>query len=201
MRENLFVPLVCSKCGKEIIGGDNSSVFFCLNCKSGFIMENYPQSLPLKIYKNNFKCEGDLIYFPFYKIEGDFTIYSEDSHKMNSYSNLKKLGALFYPAFTNFRSLYSDDLTLKYALQSDSFIEDDYPKEATNIIDVLVAPKNLEKVAKLFCLSYLDKAADVTNVEVEFSLKSVEFALIPFEKKGDEYRELILATALKGFSI
>ncbi|NMB99811.1 MAG: hypothetical protein GYA35_05960 [Thermoanaerobaculaceae bacterium] len=200
MKEDLFIPLVCSRCGKELLGGDNSIIFFCLECKIGFIMENYPESLPLKIYKKNFNCEGELIYFPFYKIEGDFSFFSEDSHKTNSYSNLKKLGALFYPAFINLRSLYSEDLTLKYALQPYSFVEDNYPKEAV-IIDVLVAPKNLEKIAKLFYLSYFDRAADVTNVEVDFTLKTVDFALIPFEKKGDEYRELILGTILKGFSI
>lgn len=200
MRENLFVPLVCSKCRKELIGGDNSTVFFCLTCKSGFIMENYPESLPLKIYKNNFEWQGEFIYFPFYKIEGDCSIHCEDLHKLNAYSNLKSLGTLFYPAFLNLRSLYSDDLTLKFALQSNSFIEDKSPKKA-KVVDVFVAPNNLEKIAKLFYLSYLDKVADVTNVEVEFSLKSVEFALLPFEKKGSDFRELIGGAELKGFSV
>ncbi|MCX7830571.1 MAG: hypothetical protein N2445_05885, partial [Acidobacteria bacterium] len=197
MSDSLFVPLNCSNCGKDLSGGDNSIVFFCLSCKKAFIMEKLKEPLQLKVYKSKFDFDGQLIYFPFYRIEGSFSYFSEDAFKVKAFSNLAPLGALYYPAFMNLRNLYSEDLTLKYALKGDEFIEDDYPKEC-KIVDVLVSPKNLEKVAKLFYLSYLDKAADVTNVKVEFLLRSFIFALIPFEKKGDEYRELILGTTLKG---
>lgn len=201
MTESLFVPLVCKNCGKELYGGDNSKIFFCFSCKKAFIMDNYPETIPFKVYKRNYELNGDLIYFPFYRIEGTFSITSLDNYsKMDTYSNLKPLKTLFYPAFINLRSLYSEDLTLKYALDSEKFKEEYSPIEA-KIADAIVNPNNLEKVAKLYYLSYLDKAADVTNVEGEFSMTDYSIALIPFEKKENEYRELILGLTLKGFSI
>lgn len=199
MNYSLFVPLKCNICGNEIAGGDNSRIFVCLYCKVAYIMEKYPETIPLKIYKSNFICEGELFYFPFYKLLGDFTFFSNDTKKMTSYSKLKPLGSIFYPAFTNLRSLYSEDLTLKYTLSSENFIEDNFVENA-KIVDAFLLPQNLEKIATLFYLSYLDKAADVTNVEVNFRLSSLYFSLIPFEKKEKNFRELILGTVLKGFN-
>lgn len=199
MNESLFVPLNCNICGNELTGGDNSRVFVCFYCKVAYIMEKNLETIPLKIYKSNFICEGELIYFPFYRLLGDFTLFSPDSKKMASYSKLKPLGSIFYPAFLNLRSLYSEDLTLKYALSNENFIEDNFAKNG-KIAEVFLLPQNLEKIATLFCLSYLDRAADVTDVDIKFKLSSLDFSLIPFEKREDNFRELILGTVLKGFN-
>lgn len=200
MKESLFAPLECKNCGKELNGGNNSKIFFCFSCKIAYLMDNYPETVRVKVYKKKFKLNGELIYFPFYRIEGTLSVNSDDSKKMNAYSKLKPLNAIFYPAFINLRSLYSEDLTLKYSLESQQFEEEDSLVEA-KIVDVIVNPENLEKVAILYYLSYLDRAADVTGVEANFSLKEYCIALIPFENRENEYRELIFGTTLKSFLI
>ena len=192
---SLFAPLKCNRCGNELKGGKNSEVYLCLNCRVAFIMTSYPSSLPLIIIKENFSATGTLFYAPFYKMVGEFSIKTDDKKKMDAYSRLKTLGPLYYGAFYNLKGLYSDDLTIKYALAEDKIGESDEIKNY-KLIDAFITPVHLEKIGRLIYLSYLDKAADITGVDVQYKLNSIFYALIPFERNDNHLKELILGTSL-----
>jgi len=114
---------------------------------------------------------------------------------MDTFSHLKTLGPLYYGAFYNLKGLYYDDLTVKYALNEDKIIESDEVKNY-KLVDAFITPENLETIGRLIYLSYFDKSADITGVDVKYKLNSLFYALIPFEKNDNHLKELILGNSL-----
>jgi hypothetical protein len=195
----LFISLICPLCGGELCGGDSARVYLCFPCKKAFVMDNFPESLPLLIYKPKVASDSEPFYVPFYKINGQFKFVTQDEKKTRAYINMNPLGILYYPAFPNLRSLYAEDLTIRYAhgLQD---VELEEKKNKVRMVDGTRNPVKLETIGKLVWLAYIDKVADVTGVEAEFSLSEVSYCLIPFEKSADGLKELMLGIVLKGFT-
>jgi hypothetical protein len=197
--EKLFISLICPSCGGELCGGRSARIHLCFGCRKAFIMDDFPQNLPLLIYRPKVVPEGELFYVPFFRIEGAFKFAAEDQNKTRTYTNMKPLGVLYYPAFPNLRSLYSEDLTIRYALGLRD-VELEEKKDKVIAVDGTRNPVKLETIGKLVWLSYIDKVADVTGVESEFRLSEVSYCLIPFEKSAEGLRELMLGIVLKGFT-
>lgn len=194
----LFISLVCPSCGGDLCGGEAARIHLCFECRKAFIMDRFPESLPLLVYKPKIAPEDRVFYVPFFKIDGAFRFVTREESKMRAFSNMKPLGVLYYPAFPNLRSLYAEDLTIRYALGLQD-AETEEKKEKVRTVDGTRNPVHLETIGRLVWLSYIDRVVDVTGVESEFSLSEVNYCLIPFEKSADGLRELMLGLTLKGF--
>jgi hypothetical protein len=198
-QEKLFVFLTCADCGGELSGGESARIYVCFVCGKAFIMDKYPSSLPLIIYKPKIDPIAGLFYVPFFRIKGKFSFDTRYPDKARIYSNMNPLQTIHYPAFLNLRNLYSDDLTLRYALglKDAEFVK---TGEKVRLVDGTRTPVKLENICRLVWLSYLDKVADVTGVEGEFEISEVSYSLVPFEKVDNGLRELMLGITLKGFT-
>lgn len=197
--ERLFISLVCPDCGGELKGGAPARVFTCFRCGKAFAMERFPESMRLFVLRPKIVPEGKTFYVPFYRIDGKFNCSSPDERKVRAWSNMTPLRVIYYPAFPNLRTLYSEDLTFRYALGLDD-VEADDPKEDIPFVDGTRSPSNFETIAKLVWLGYFDRVADVTGAEAEFIVYGVDYCLVPFQRAEDGLRELMLGLTLKGFT-
>lgn len=190
MKNSLFVPLSCQQCGNDLKGGRDSLLYFCLECKRAYIMEDYPSFISLFAAIENIKPAEKIFYVPFYNIDGEFSYETEERIKVAIYNRVEKLGTIYYGAYYNLKSLYAEDLALLYALNNDKIKKTQKIREYP-IANAFFPPKHLDKISRLIYLSYLDKFADVTNVKGIFKLNSFCCVLIPFDKEGNHFRELI----------
>lgn len=71
----MLISLVCSRCQKNLLGENNSRVFFCLDCGLGFdISGSSPKAFGLFFTDARIKKAYPLIYFPFWRITSGYTV-------------------------------------------------------------------------------------------------------------------------------
>jgi len=196
--EKLFISLVCPSCGGDLCGGDAARIHLCFECRKAYVMDEFPRNLPLMVLKPRVAHGEELFYMPFFKINGDFSFTTQDAQKTRTYRNMNPLGAIYYPAFPNIRSLYSEDLTIRYSLGIGEIDLESESRKAP-MVDGARNPVHLETIGKLVWLGYMDKVADVTDVKAQYAVSSVSYCLVPFEKTADGPRELMLGLTLRGF--
>lgn len=196
--DKLFISLACPSCGGELNGGENARIHVCFACGKAYVMDEFPRNLPLLVFKPRIAPGSKVFYVPFFRIEGSFSFDVGDVHKARAWSNMKPLRMIHYPAFPNLRSLYSEDLTIRYALDLGD-VEPEEKKEKVSMVDGTRNPVHLETIGRLVWLSYFDRVADVTGADAEFTVSRVSYSLVPFERTDDGLRELMLGNVLRGF--
>ncbi len=197
--ERLFISLVCPECSAELKGGAPARVFLCMACAKAFVMDRFPESMRLIVLKPKIAPQAKIFHVPFFKIDGRFRFSAPDEHKVRAWSNMNPLRVIYYPAFPNLRNLYSEDLTFRYAMGLDGVETDDERKDIS-FVDGTRAPGNFDTIARLVWLAHLDRVADVTGAEAEFTVSGVDYCLVPFERAEDGLKELMLGLTLKGFA-
>lgn len=186
----VLLPLLCASCGQELEGHAQSLVFVCRSCRSAVHMAEPGKSYRLVYVRPRVEFEGERVYAPFWRLEGRVRWTTDDARKERAYGSLKPLGPLFFPAFWSPRVAYHDDLTLRYALDERGLETED---RSDALLDGVRPASSLAELARYTWLSYLDRAADVTGVTVEFTPGALEYAAVPFFAQGDKLVEGVQA--------
>lgn len=188
----VLLPLLCTGCGQELDGRPQSLVFVCRSCKLAVHMAEPGKTYRLVYVRPRLDLKGERIYAPFWRMEGKVRWMTDDARKERAYAALKPLGPLFFPAFWSPKVAYHDDLTLRYALDERGLETED---RSDALLDGVRPASSLPELARYTWLSYLDRAADVTGVSVEFSPGALGYAAVPFFAQGDKLVEGVQATA------
>ena len=75
----MLISLVCPRCRKNLMGENNSKVFFCLDCLLGFdISEESPKQFGLFFTDARIQKDNPATYFPFWRINSQYKIIYEE---------------------------------------------------------------------------------------------------------------------------
>jgi hypothetical protein len=130
------------------------------------------------------------LYAPFWRLEGRARWRVDDSTKDRAYQNLRRLGPLYFPAFWTPRVGHDENLTFRYGLLDSRPPED--PDARGDVLPGVLDPETLPEMARLTWLAHLDRVADVTGVQLEFSPGSVVYAAVPFLRSGASWEDGVL---------
>jgi hypothetical protein len=194
---SLLVPLVCPRCNGDIEAPSPSRIGLCLNCKTARFMREPSREYRL-VFIEAKKQEGtsNLIYAPFWRVEGSGAVRTDDEKKLRVYQNARPLGPLYIPAFWTPKAANYENITMRYALAPDAIAED--AGATGNVLAGVLNPMNLREIAVLCYLAYLDRLADVTGVEASFTVDEVAYAAVPFLKAGAGWKDGILGLQFPG---
>lgn len=71
----MLILLGCPRCQKNLVGENNSKVFFCLDCGLGFdVSENPPKHFGLFFTDPRIQKDHPSVYFPVWKISSEYKI-------------------------------------------------------------------------------------------------------------------------------
>ena len=194
---SLLVPLVCPRCGGDIDAPSPSRIGLCLNCKSARFMREPSREYRL-VFIEAKEQEGasTLIYAPFWRVKGTGVIKTDDAKKLRIYQNARPLGPLYIPAFWTPKAANYENITMRYALAPDSIAED--AGATGNLLAGVLNPINLNGMATLYYLAYLDRLADVTGAGASFLVDDVAYAAVPFLKAGAGWKDGVLGLQFPG---
>lgn len=184
---NKLINLQCTNCSNNLIGENNSKVFFCKNCTICFDIEKnrlkkYPVSY-IKPYKSKNFTQ---ILFPFWKIETEYEILNQQGNSKSSNNKIFYIPAFFIKNINNFGDIGY------YYMQRNVVLFEDEKKD----FPIFPADRGL-KDAVVYPLIYLYKKnarklrAD-EFIEIELKHKAFSMVLIPFYKIKYEYLDSIL---------
>jgi hypothetical protein len=168
-------------------------VFVCRTCRTAVCMEGPPRPYPLVYAGSAAKVPGPPVLAPFWRIRGRAAWKTDAPAKLRTYTNLRPLGPLMFPAFWSPKAAYYDNLTIRYALAST--IEEGAAVEGT-LLDGTRGTSALQELARLTWLGYMDRVADVTGVELDFHAEGVDYVCVPFGRDGDGLVEGVLGAKL-----
>lgn len=178
---SLLLSLRCPRCGNDMEGAGASRVYTCSPCGVARFMERPETLYPYVVLRPS--REGvELLWAPFWRVEGDVQWQGASGEKTRFFANAKPLKALYFPAFSTLKLGQHENLTQRYALWEDPFVEE--PRRELNLLPGLLDPLALPEMARLTWLAYLDRIADVTGLELLFSANRVSYAAVPFLRKG-----------------
>lgn len=179
-----LLTLACPVCGGDPLGGGASRVFLCPACRLAVVPEEGNRTFPALAFRPRIPGKRR-VYLPFWRVTGRLVLEGAPPEKLAAWRRLKPFGAFFFPAFLTLRMGYYDDLTLRYGLLEEGFLEEDDGWRGP-VADGVRLPRGLEEQARLASLAYLDRAADVTGLSARFEAERKAYALVPFflEEEG-----------------
>jgi hypothetical protein len=184
MDQPLMIPLICKGCGDPLDGSGDALVFVCRACRTARHMADPENAYKLAYVKSRVEMAGERLYAPFWRMAGMVHWSTLEAAKQRVYSNAKPLGHLYFPAFWSPRVSYYDNLTQSLALSKEPILFED---RSDIIVDGYRNPAALGEMARLTWLAYLDRIADVTGVDLTFTVEEIIYAALPFFKAGDRY--------------
>ncbi len=189
MSAPLLRPLLCSRCGAPLEGGARARVFLCRPCGVASYGADPSQTVPLCYVAPSKEFGAPDLHAPFWRVEGDFRWRAADPAKARTYEKMAPLGPLFFPAFTSPKTAYCDDITLRYARRPEALtlVPGDAP-----LLDGGRDPRVLRELSRLAWLAYLDRLADVTDVEGEFEVRALSYVGVPFCRRDNHFVDAVL---------
>jgi len=158
-------------------------------------MQAGPKIYPMVGVRPRIDLKGEVVLAPFWRARGRASWRCLDQAKIRAYGNARPLGPLLFSAFWSPKAVYYDNLTIRYALEP-------FAADAANltgtILDGTRDPGAVAELARLTWLAYLDRVADVTGVELAYSLEKLDYVAIPFFKEGEFVVEGVLGLKLPG---
>jgi hypothetical protein len=181
--EKLLVSVTCPRCAGDLTLNREDRIALCHPCCMAYFLDRAFRSYDLEYLAPLIPANAERIYVPFWKVEGYYSI-AADSKRQRQYGHMKVLGPLFYPAFWMPRFQYFDDFTQRYALL-------DAPLEVEKRRDPVPGgvrnPEILPEMARLTVLAHLDRAVDVTGVDVSYEVLRISLAGVPFLRQADSW--------------
>lgn len=181
--ENLLMPVSCPACSDRLRLEGEDRIALCLACRKAYYLDRNLRSYDLEYLVPRVPASPDRVYAPFWKVEGAYS-FTGTPRQQRRFAGVKPLGALYFPAFWMPRFRYFDDFTLRYAL-----LEAPIPVEAGQdpVPGGVRDPDILGEMARLTVLGHLDRIEDVGGVKLDYAVRRVSLAAVPFFRQGDSW--------------
>lgn len=102
----MLILLRCPLCRNNLLGENNSKVFFCTNCHLGYDMDDgHPKRYSIFYVEPLIKKTDPQVLFPFWRILSEFRISSADENQSPSGKNYFYIPAFFIKNIHSFRDI------------------------------------------------------------------------------------------------
>lgn len=200
------VALVCSNCGTELDGLNSDVVFFCNSCHHAYECS----AKGLKQYPVKYMTPGDDapkpdLYIPFWELDISIdvnpTLDASPKHGFGRAERARKLKRLngltekivngwkkaFVPAARLVRPSYYGDPGFLHSTNQkiSAAIRPERPYRDLKLFGASRRLVDAVRYPKLYALLFIDRAVDVTNLDLEVRFHAAQIVGIPFARAGD----------------
>ena len=184
---NPLRKLKCLHCGNALAGENNSRVYFCRICDRGWDMEDDGmREYPLVYVRPGKEAKQPAVYFPFWRLENDYSISDPQTFRNEAGSRIS-----YVPAFFIKNINYFGDIGYFYTLKRIVPAEDQ--KRNLPIFPADRGLKHALAFPSIYFYKEMSLVEEVERIDIRMEPKRFTVLLVPFYKTNTEYVDSLIS--------